>query len=58
MVERIKDYISADSLGYLRLEGLLKSVGSKGEGFCTACFSGDYPMEVPQSAVSFMPQKR
>lgn len=57
-VERIKDYISADSLGYLSLEGLLKSVGSKGEGFCTACFSGDYPMEVPQSAVSFMPQKR
>ncbi len=57
-VERIKDYISADSLGYLSLEGLLESVGSKGEGFCTACFSGDYPMEVPKRAVSFMPLKR
>ena len=45
-VERIKDFIEADSLGYLSLEGLLESVGSEGEGFCTACFSGDYPMEI------------
>lgn len=57
-VHKIKDYIEADSLGYLSLEGLLESVGSKGEGFCTACFSGDYPMEVPQSAIDFMIQKR
>ncbi len=45
-VEKIKDFIDADSLGYLSLEGLLESVGSKGEGFCTACFSGDYPMDI------------
>lgn len=57
-VDKIKNYIGADSLGYLSMEGLLKSVGSKGEGFCTACFSGDYPMDVPQNAISFMSQKR
>lgn len=57
-VEKIKDYIGADSLGYLSIDGLLESVESKGEGFCTACFSGDYPMDVPQNAISFISQKR
>lgn len=46
-VEEIRKMIGADSLGYLSFEGLLKTpVGAKC-GFCTACFKGDYPMEVP-----------
>ncbi len=57
-IEKIKDYIEADSLGYLSLEGLLDSVGSEGEGFCTACFSGEYPMEVSDDAIKFMQLKR
>jgi len=43
-IESIRQYIGADSLGYLSLEGLLAAVGSKGEGFCTACLNGDYPI--------------
>lgn len=43
-VESIRQYIGADSLGYLSLEGLLAAVGSQGEGFCTACLNGDYPI--------------
>jgi amidophosphoribosyltransferase len=39
--------IGADSLGYLSLEGLMESVGGDKCGYCTACFDGDYPMEVP-----------
>jgi len=46
LIESIREKIGADSLGYLSHEGLLESVGSKGEGFCTACFSGKYPMEI------------
>ena len=42
-VEEIRELIGADSLAYLSLDGLIKSVGLKGEDFCTACFSGDYP---------------
>jgi amidophosphoribosyltransferase len=39
--------IGADSLGYLSVEGILKTpLGSK-IGFCAACFEGKYPMEVP-----------
>jgi len=46
-IDDIKELIGADSLGYLSLEGLLKvPVGAKC-GFCTACFDGNYPMEVP-----------
>lgn len=45
-IEKVREYIGADSLGYLSLEGLLASVGSKGEGFCTACLNGDYPIPI------------
>lgn len=45
-VEEIKDYIGADSLTYLSLEGL-KEVCKGSSDFCKACFNGNYPMEVP-----------
>ncbi|MGE4319770.1 MAG: amidophosphoribosyltransferase [Deferribacterales bacterium] len=40
-VEETRKYITADSLGYLSIEGLLDCVGSK--NYCHACFSGEYP---------------
>lgn len=47
-VEEIRAMTGADSLGYLSLEGLLKTpVGAKCD-FCIGCFTGDYPMEVPK----------
>jgi amidophosphoribosyltransferase len=45
-VEEICRHIGADSLGYLSMEGLMRAVGQARESFCTACFSGDYPMPV------------
>ncbi|MEZ4393484.1 MAG: amidophosphoribosyltransferase [Polyangiales bacterium] len=45
-VEEIAQYITPDSLGYLSLEGLRRSVGYDGGGFCEACFTGDYPIDV------------
>jgi amidophosphoribosyltransferase len=45
-VEEIRNFIGADSLGYLSVEGLLKSVGMPRDLFCLACFVGDYPMPV------------
>ncbi|HEX9062997.1 MAG TPA: amidophosphoribosyltransferase [Clostridia bacterium] len=46
-VEEIRTIIGADSLGYLSLEGLLRTPIGARCGFCTACFNGDYPIEVP-----------
>jgi len=40
--EEIARYLTADSLGYLSLEGLHAAI--PGRGFCDACFSGDYPV--------------
>jgi amidophosphoribosyltransferase len=45
-IPEIRDYIGADSLGYLSLEGLIKAVDLPKESFCLACFTGDYPMPV------------
>ncbi len=50
-VEEICRYIEADSLGYLSLEGMIKAAGGDGMGYCTACFNGDYPIEVPDRIV-------
>ncbi|MDO8685495.1 MAG: amidophosphoribosyltransferase [Clostridiales bacterium] len=52
-VEEIKDIIGADSLGYLSLDGLLKAPIGVRCGLCTACFNGEYPMEVPDEANKF-----
>lgn len=43
-VEEICKYIGADSLRYLSMEGLLNSVPHEHGGYCTACFSGEYPI--------------
>ena len=46
-VEEIRDHIGADSLGYLSLAGTIDAT-AVGEGRqCAACFSGQYPSDVP-----------
>lgn len=39
----VRDFIGADSLEYLSLEGMLSSMPLPKENFCTACFTGEYP---------------
>ena len=56
-IEEIRKMIGADSLGYLSIEGLLKSIELRSPGLCTACFSGNYPMEVPETANKFIFEK-
>lgn len=47
-VDEIRDYLHVDSLYYLSLEGMLSCVCLPQEEYCTACFSGEYPVEVGQ----------
>lgn len=49
--DEIRKYITADSLGYLSMEGVMKAVEdtkkiSGKEHFCNACFTGEYPVEL------------
>ncbi len=44
-VQEIGKYIEADSLAYLSYDGLLKAVAAKENEFCTACYTGRYPLE-------------
>jgi len=46
-VDEIRDFVQADSLAYLSIEGLLATVRGTDGGFCTACLTGEYPTEVP-----------
>ncbi|MBO8151262.1 MAG: amidophosphoribosyltransferase [Candidatus Marinimicrobia bacterium] len=41
-ISEIKEYLDVDSLEYLSVEGLLKSMSLPPEQFCTACFTGKY----------------
>ena len=42
-IEEIKEFIGADSLKYLSVEGLHRAV--QGKGYCDACFTGQYPVD-------------
>jgi amidophosphoribosyltransferase len=46
-VEEIRDHIGATSLGYLSINGLTRAIGVSKNYFCTACLTGEYPIEVP-----------
>ena len=43
-IEQIRDYLSADSLTYLSIDGMVKATGLPREGFCMACYDGNYPV--------------
>ena len=48
-VEEIRELIGVDSLGYLSLEATNKIAVGATCGFCNGCFSGEYPIEVPDT---------
>ena len=48
--DEICEMIGADSLGYMEIPKLREMVGSL--EYCDACFTGNYPMEVPDEDIS------
>ena len=56
--EEMCDFIGCDSLAFISVQGLHNAVCSEHEGFCDACFTGNYPVEIPDSikAKSFLPE--
>lgn len=52
-IEEIAKIVGVDSLGYLKIEDVTK-LGESGncKGYCTACFTGQYPTQVPEKIVN------
>ncbi len=59
-IEEINRYVTSDTLGYLSVDGLYKATGGCGGDcrgqFCTACFSGEYPVQFPRLASDNQPE--
>lgn len=47
-VDEIRDYIQADSLAYLSHEGMMQMAYADEQAYCSACFTGDYPIQIPR----------
>lgn len=47
-VQEIAQHLEVDSLGYLSWEGMLEETRQDTNSFCSACFTGDYPVPVPE----------
>ncbi len=45
-ISEVRDFIGADSLGYLSIDGLIRAVALPKDIFCMACFTGDYPIPI------------
>ncbi|MSU60259.1 MAG: amidophosphoribosyltransferase, partial [Pedosphaera sp.] len=43
-LDEIRQYLSADSLGYLSQDGMVAATGLPKESFCMACYDGHYPV--------------
>jgi len=48
-VEEMHEFIGADTLHYLSVEGMVRATGKMRDQFCLGCFTGEYPTPVPES---------
>jgi len=57
--DEIRQYLSADSLGYLSEDGMVAATGQERSAFCLACYNGDYPVKFdPATDKLIMEQRR
>lgn len=47
-IAQVREHIRADSLGYLSLDGMIRSSGLLKENLCLGCFTGEYPIDPPE----------
>jgi amidophosphoribosyltransferase len=52
-LEQIAEQITADSVGYLSMKGLITAIQHPAEDLCLGCLTGEYPVEVPGERVRF-----
>jgi amidophosphoribosyltransferase len=53
-VDEIRDFLEADSLGYLSHQGLMTAVGPDNTSYCSSCYTGHYPVEFPRDEKTYL----
>jgi amidophosphoribosyltransferase len=53
-LDEIREFIEADSLAYLSLDGLLRAVAPEGGSYCTSCYTGVYPVASPRDEKAYL----
>ncbi len=53
-LDEIRRYLDAETLNYLSLEGMLESVGSARQSYCTSCYTGQYPIAFPKNEAAYL----
>ena len=53
-LDEIREFLEADSVAYLSLEGLLSAVQSERSSYCTSCYTGVYPVEFPRDEATYL----
>ncbi len=52
-VEKIREELTADSLGYLSIEGLVEALQFSKYDLCLGCVTGEYPVDIPSERHRF-----
>jgi amidophosphoribosyltransferase len=53
-LEEIRQFVEADSLAYLSLEGLMRAVGTGSGSYCSSCYTGVYPIAFPRDEQAYL----
>ena len=56
--DELRQYLGADSIGYLDVEGMIRATGLPRDSFCVACFTGDYPIPVDPELHKYIMEQR
>ncbi len=57
-LDQIREYLGADSIGYLDIPGMVRATEQEMNSFCLACFNGDYPVPVDPNVDKFIMERR
>jgi amidophosphoribosyltransferase len=53
-IDEIREFLEADSVAYLSLEGMLSAVQTERSKYCTSCYTGVYPVEFPRDEATYL----
>jgi amidophosphoribosyltransferase len=53
-LDEITAFLDADTVAYLSLEGLLSAVGNERRSYCSSCYTGRYPVAIPQDQATYL----